>query len=418
MRASVRFEHQLLAVETEHRVHAMLELVAPGATAGSHRQPLHIALVIDRSGSMGGYPLEVVRQCATQLVKRLAPTDELAIITYDNEIDLVAPLAPVTDRSGLLNAIAGIYARGSTNLSGGWLKGNEVLRSARGEGPKKILLLTDGLANQGITELASLVRLSDTARATGIGTSTIGFGPHFDEDLLSGMADSGGGNAYYAETPDEAPRIFGDEFEGLMNLVAQNISVEIRPSKEVEVLGVLNDYPATPVTGGLQLQLGDAYADELRRVVFEMHVPELAKLGAAKVAEVLLRYVSLGDEIASHEIKLPLAVNLVSADDAAISGPDKEVVEEVVILKAARAQQEARKRADSGDEGAAYSLLQDSAGELLAFAYESDRGDELRAQSKLHQEAAERLRAEGWNPALGKQWNYQSRATSRGRRKK
>jgi Ca-activated chloride channel family protein len=86
MKASVRLEHQLLAVESEHTVHAMLELVAPPAPEGAARPPLHLALVIDRSGSMGGPKLEVTKQAAAFLVRRLEPTDELALIAYDEHV--------------------------------------------------------------------------------------------------------------------------------------------------------------------------------------------------------------------------------------------------------------------------------------------------------------------------------------------
>ncbi|MGI8707521.1 MAG: vWA domain-containing protein, partial [Actinomycetota bacterium] len=83
MKANIRFDHQLLAVESEHQVHAMLELVAPAAPKTNERPPLQLALVIDRSGSMGGPKLAYACQAASFLVERMAPTDELALITYD-----------------------------------------------------------------------------------------------------------------------------------------------------------------------------------------------------------------------------------------------------------------------------------------------------------------------------------------------
>jgi len=323
----------------------MLELLAPAAPAGRPRPPLHLALVIDRSGSMAGPKLETTKECAAFLVRRLAPTDELALVTYDDSFQLVAPAAPVADAGQALGAIASIHPGGQTNLSGGWLKGVESLQGEQGDGPRKVLLLTDGLANVGITDQPALVEMATKAAAAdnGVGTTTIGFGADFAEELLTAMADAGRGNAHFAETPDEAPGIFAQEFDGLLSLVAQNVSFKIRPSPEVEMVGILNEYPAVAVAGGVQVQLGDAYGDERRRVLFELDIPEMAKLGVAKVADVVVRYVAVGEEIAAHELTLPTTVNMVSADEAAAGKADMEVLEEVLVLKAARAQEEARK---------------------------------------------------------------------------
>lgn len=88
------------------------------------------------------------------------------------------------------------------------------------------------------------------------------------------------------------------------------------------------------MTGGVELALGDAYSGERRSVVFALHVPGVAELGVAKVADVVLRYISVGDQITAHEITVPVVVNVVSAHEAAQAERDRAVVEEVVVLKA------------------------------------------------------------------------------------
>jgi Ca-activated chloride channel family protein len=250
-----------------------------------------------------------------------------------------------------------------------------------------------------------------------VGTTTIGFGEDFDEDLLTAMADAGRGNAHYAPTPEAAPEIFAKEFEDLVSLVAQNVSVEIRPTEEVAVIGVLNAFPAVPVPGGFQLQLGDAYADETRRVVFELHVPSLAALGVRTVAEVVLRYASIGEEIAQHEVTMPLVVNLVSADEAATAEADPEVTEEVVILKSARAQEQAREHADRGEFEQARKLLSEAADELRTIAPRSNKADELLEQAQTIDQNVAFMSSEAYNLSSRKQMRYEQRRSQHRRKR-
>lgn len=406
MDANIRLEHDLIAVEGEHDVHAMLELVAPDVAGDSPRAPLSLALVIDRSGSMHGAKLEIAKRCASWLVGRLGAADRLALIDYDDEVRLLSPLVPV-EKNTMQGAIARIHPGGQTNLSGGWLLGLEQLRAANGDGVRKILMLTDGQANVGITDRPRLVGLAQSGRGHGVGTATIGFGAGFDEDLLTQMADAGGGNAHYAETPDAAPAIFAEELDGLTKLVAQNVSAEIRPTAHVEVIGVLNDYPHAPVPTGIRVDLGDAYAGEKRRIVFGLHVPALAELGVVKVADVVVRYVSVGDEVAQHEITIPIALNLVSADEAAAAQPDLEVQEQVSILLGARARDEANLRADAGDFDSAQTLLRDAVDRLR----ESGQLDEAAELEQIMPSMA----PQSYGPAVRKRMHFDSHRRKRGK---
>jgi Ca-activated chloride channel family protein len=428
MKAHVRFEHELLAVETDHQVHCLFEVAAPPAPAAALRPPLSLSLVIDRSGSMGGRKLEVTRRCASFLIERLGAADRLSIVDYDSTVRLLAPLVEVgPNREFLLASIGSITPGGQTNLSGGWLKGVETLQGqpdAAGDQPgtigpqRKVLLLSDGHANVGITgsfELSQLAR--GTREEHGISTTTVGFGDGFDEGLMTAMADAGNGSAHFAETPDDAPSIFAGEFDDLVSLVAQNVSVEIRPTDRVEVLSVLNDFPSVVVEGGVQLQLGDAYGEERRRVVFQLHVPSLDVMGPTTIADVVLRYVTVGDQVAAHEVRVPLRVKLVSADEAAATGPDAEVTEEVVILMSARAQKRARDLADTGDIDGARAVLEQASDHLRATSAGSQRAAELQDQAEMLKMSSERISTEGWGPMERKRLLFESRSTQDSRRK-
>ena len=418
MHSTIRLNHNLLAIEADHTVHVMVELTAPEAPDHGDRPPLKLALVIDRSGSMAGDKLETTKACAAYLVRRMAATDELAIVAYDDQVDLVAGLAPV-DVERLLPAISAIRPGGSTNLSGGWLKGLELLRGSGTaevtESTRRVLLLTDGQANVGVQDPGSLAGMAVTARGDGVGTTTIGFGGDFAEGLLTAMSDAGGGNAHFAATPDAAPAIFAEEFEGLASVVAQNLSIEIRPADDVEVVEFLNQYPATPVAGGIQFALGDAYGGERRAVLFTMYVPALRDLGPAKVADVVLRYVSVGAQIEAHELSIPVVVNVANAVEAAQAETDHMVVEQVVVLKAAKARDEARRLSDAGDFAGGREVLQASAAELRLTAEGSSRADELLAEAALLDDTRALLAASTYDGFTQKRLHYEAHKSRRKR---
>lgn len=416
MEPTIRIDHELLAVEQEHRVAAMLELQAPPAPQTEERVPLSLALVIDTSGSMSGAKIDYARRSARYLVERLTADDRLALVGFDSDVHLHSALATV-DKNRLLPVIDRLHAGSMTNLSGGWLKGVEELKRRPGDAARKVLLLSDGHANEGITDRDSLADMAKSASRDGIGTTTIGFGTDFDEELMTAMGDAGGGRSHYAASPEDAPGIFAKEFEGLAAIVAQNLSIEIRPSDEVKLLGVLNDFPTVEVEGGVQLQLGDVFGDDLRRLVFELHIPDLADLGVKKVAEVVLRYVTVADA-AMHEVTIPVMVNLVDADAAAQAAADTEVVEEVTMLHAARDRKEAQRLAEQGDYDSAHLLLGDRAETLRSVAANSPNRDELLTDADELDENARLLLAQKWSPKDKMRMYYESHGRAQSRRKR
>jgi Ca-activated chloride channel family protein len=220
---------------------------------------------------------------------------------------------------------------------------------------------------------------------------------------------------YFAATPDDAPGIFAEEFTGLSTLVAQNVSVEIRPTADVALLSVLNEYPITEVPGGLQVQIGDAYGDERRRLLFQFHVPQVATLGPARIADVILRYVSVGDKLIAHETTIPVVVNLVSADEAAAGELDREVVDEVVLLQAARARREATELADSGDFNGAQRVLKSAAEALRRTEAGSQRAAELAREADSLDGHFATMSATTYDAMTRKQMRSESWRRNRGR---
>lgn len=189
--------HAIRAIHHSTR-YAIVEITAPPATATAARPRVNVAFVLDRSGSMGGRnKINLARRAVLEGIDRLAATDRFSVVVYDNDVDVVAYGATASGdaKRRAHDALASIGPRGNTNLSGGWLRGAEqVAEVLDPEAVNRVLLLTDGLANEGITNPSELQRHAQELRLRGVSTSTFGVGEDFDEALLGGMADAGGGS--------------------------------------------------------------------------------------------------------------------------------------------------------------------------------------------------------------------------------
>ncbi|EDM70662.1 hypothetical protein RAZWK3B_14733 [Roseobacter sp. AzwK-3b] len=226
-------------------LNALIRIVAPSApvTETEPRPPLNLALVLDRSSSMRGQPLHEAKRAADQIVAGLRPSDRLAIVAFDNATEVMFSGGPRGDGQAARAALSRIHARGMTALHDGWLLGVEQSIAMREAGtPARVFLLSDGVANVGLTDASAIAADCTRMAEHGITTSTCGLGMGFNEDLMAEMARAGRGNAYYGETAEDLQDPFEQEFDLLRNICARGLRLRLSAGAGVE-MRVLNQYP-------------------------------------------------------------------------------------------------------------------------------------------------------------------------------
>jgi Ca-activated chloride channel family protein len=354
----------------------------------------------------------------TNLVDRLDPRDHFGLVLFDDKVDVAVPAGPLTDKAAVKRAIAAVYARGSTDLSGGYLRGLQEARRVAGPAGATVLVISDGHANAGVTDPDALAQVAAEAYTHGVTSSTLGFGLGYDERIMSAIARGGSGNEHFAEEPDTAVALIAGEVEGLLAQAAQAASLHVRLSPVVTRVLVVNELPANPVDGGLLIELGSFYAEETRKLVLTFDIPAIAALGLTEVATLTFTYVEL-PALAQHTVTIPVHVNVVPGDQAAGRVPDPVVRTELVFLRAQQAKRRASSHLHGGDiDGALREIRQaqqdiadaqvnaphalaadlaDEAAELTYLERETEEGSALRAGKYLSASSSARLHKRGRN---------------------
>jgi len=268
-------DRRLVAVEVSSQRTVEWIMTVPELPRREGRAPLNLALILDRSGSMQGDKLRYVQQAAGHVLDMLDERDRIAVVAYDDQVTLLAPSAPVSEpaRAELKRKIDELRPGGWTDLSGGWLEGcQQIAGRLASEGVNRALLLTDGLANRGMTDIEELAHHARELRQRGVTTSTFGVGLDFNEHLLEALAEQGGGQFYYIERPEQIPAVFRRELGDLLTVVAREafLSIAIPSGVAVELLG---DLPHERTGERLRVFLGDLCAGERRAIYTRVLTP-------------------------------------------------------------------------------------------------------------------------------------------------
>ena len=388
-------KHAKLEAGREQTVDVLIRITPPALSTirpnWKGRPDLNLSLVLDRSGSMEGEKMIRARQAAMFCVDQMLATDRLSVVTFDDRIEVLFPSEPVTNKQAMKDLISRVTARSSTALHEAWVRGGlTVSGNMLDQGINRVVLITDGLANVGITNTDEIVTQAMGLFQRGVSTSTIGIGADFNEDLLMPMAQSGGGNAWHVVEPDDMQQIFQIELEGLIAQFAHTVSLSLIPADGVRVVEVLNDFEYTE-TG--RYRLPNLQAGSPLNIVVQL------RTGAQEVGtQMRLLDLRLGftpqDAKNAEVLKQAHTVEFATQTEVERSPVNDDVMKTVQFLMNARARNEAMKRMDLGDYAGAQVVLSSALGQTQALPCSSaaEVMEETAALAELRSSLTDRLK--------------------------
>ncbi len=226
------------------REHVLFDVRAAGSGSRT-RLPLNISLVLDRSGSMEGEPLDYAKRACAYVVDLLEPDDILSVITFEESADVIMPARRVVNKGMVKDYINRIYTGNTTNLYEGLMTACQQVASVKTANTlNRVLLLTDGEPTAGTRDFASIVGQVAEQKSRGITVTALGFGPDYNEELMAGIARRSGGNYYYIARPELIPEVFRRELDTLMRISARNLRLRLALARGVAVRQVYGQQPA------------------------------------------------------------------------------------------------------------------------------------------------------------------------------
>lgn len=230
-------------------------------------QHADLVVVLDRSGSMQGQKIDDARKAVMGLIDRLTAEDRLSLVSYSNGVHTHFPLLAmdVTHRRKAKAAVQQIYSGGGTNLGGGLDQGIQVLLKTTSDGSqRKVILISDGLANHGITDPKALGRMASSAVEHNFSVSTVGVGYDFNEVLMTTIADHGAGRYFFLENPNAFAQVFEKEFESTRNVAASAMELRV-PMKDGVQLMDAGGYPIEIKNNNAIIHPGDMVSGQHRK---------------------------------------------------------------------------------------------------------------------------------------------------------
>ncbi|HEY4065092.1 MAG TPA: von Willebrand factor type A domain-containing protein [Puia sp.] len=254
-----------------------------------------LVFLIDASGSMDmPNKLPLLKSAFHLMVKNLRDKDIVSIVVYGRNTGVLLEGAPGSEKDAILRAIEGIRPDGPTPGETGIRLAYEVARQQFiPEGNNKVIVVTDGNLNEGISTENELASFIDEKSQAGIHLSCMSLGMHNAKNCdLAPLAEAGKGNFANIEEEEDAEKWLMSEGTPVKQAVAENMCITTTFNqalvKEYRLLGFENKSNVLADTA-IRLEgsmIGSAHSV---RALFEL-APKEDSTGADTIADVRINY--------------------------------------------------------------------------------------------------------------------------------
>ena len=370
-----------------------------------NRLPLNIAVVVDHSGSMAGAKIEKTKQAAMQLIDQLTPRDNLALVEFDDRVNVLFPSQQVLDREALKAQVQRIEPGGSTALYAGVEAGGKQLLDieSRSERINRVILLSDGLANVGPSSTSAMKGLGRSLSRQGVSVTTIGVGDDYNEDLMSGLAEASDANYYYVQDAEKLLEIFAKELGGLQAVTARDVQVVITCADGVEPIDLIGR-PEKFADGKTVVEFGPFASGQKRYLFLRCLIKAQDAVAQMDLASVKVTY---RDEInGSQEVSTEqdARIGVSNNEEEVMAAVNQTVAVERELQLNALVKDQAMSDADAGNYRNAAESLRANAQKLEAIGAGAPLPirENLESQAREQRTRADEIDASGMSKSLRK----------------
>jgi Ca-activated chloride channel family protein len=354
----------LIRLKEPQMLYVILDIETPAEARAAPSPPLNVCLVLDRSTSMQGEKMDIVKATAIQVLRNLRPQDILSVVTFSDRAEVIIPASYHQERARLEAKIQMIQPSGATEMYQGLETGvKEVMRSIDSKRINHVVLLTDG-HTYGDEQLC--LALATKLAERGIGISAMGIGKEWNDIFLDVLSTRTGGSSAYIAQPQDIKRLLLEKFNALAQIYADEVTLDMTPIEGVELTYAfrLQPDPSPVALDENTLRFGPILQDTSTRVLFEYIIqPKAVKSDMVAFLDGNLRV-----SIVSRPIPVPpYRMHLVrpASDSPEAEPPPPQIVQALSRLMLYRMQERARKEIEKGNIDTATRQLQTLASNLL-----------------------------------------------------